>query len=47
MHREALLAYVSDLWGMHKVGDGLVRKGSKCWDDEVKLLLKERREVYG
>ena len=32
---------------MRRVGGGLIRKGSEWWDEEVRVLVKEKREAFG
>ncbi|XP_071547063.1 craniofacial development protein 2-like [Panulirus ornatus] len=45
--REAVMACSKDACGMRSVGGGLIRKGSEWWDEEVRLLVKEKREAFG
>lgn len=40
--RKAVLAFVREVRGMQKVGEGQVRKGSQWWDNKIKLPMKER-----
>lgn len=42
---EAVLTSTGEVCGMQKVEVALLEKGNEQWDDEVKLLMKEIREV--
>lgn len=42
---EAVLTSTGEVCGMQKVEVALLGKGNEQWDDEVKLLMKEIREV--
>lgn len=44
---ETVLVCVREVCGMHSMGSGQVRKGSECWVDEVKMIVKEKKEAYG
>ncbi|XP_071512677.1 uncharacterized protein [Panulirus ornatus] len=45
--RESVMDCAKDACGMRRVGDGLIRKGSEWWDEEVRVLVKEKREAFG
>ena len=45
MFRDTLLSTASDVCGKKKVG-GYVRKGSEWWDEEVKIVVEEKRRAF-
>ncbi|XP_071529497.1 craniofacial development protein 2-like [Panulirus ornatus] len=45
--RESVMDCAKDACGMRRVGGGLFRKGSEWWDEEVRVLVKEKREAFG
>ncbi|XP_071539225.1 craniofacial development protein 2-like [Panulirus ornatus] len=45
--RESVMDCAKDACGMRRVGGGLIRKGSEWWDEEVRVLVKEKREAFG